>query len=103
MLAEADVLVLACPLTPQTFRFLNTETIARLRAGAIVINMTRGDLVHDDALIAALSSSRIRAAGLDVFAGEPNLDVRCLDLSNTFLRHTLAAPRTKLQYEWPML
>jgi glyoxylate reductase len=85
MLAEADVLVLACPLTPQTFRFLNAETIARLRAGAIVINVARGDLVHDDALIAALSSGRIRAAGLDVFAGEPNLDVRYLDLPNAFL------------------
>jgi lactate dehydrogenase-like 2-hydroxyacid dehydrogenase len=85
LVEAADVLVLAAPSTPETRGFLNAERLARARPSLIVVNVGRGDLVDDDALIAALSEGRIFGAGLDVFAGEPNLDPRYFDLPNVFM------------------
>ena len=53
--------------------------------GAIVVNSARGDIVDDDALIAALKSGKLAAAGLDVFKGEPKIDPRYRELDNVFL------------------
>lgn len=84
-LGTLDAIVLACPSTPETRHFLNAERIARMKPGAFVVNIARGDVVDDDALIAALSSGRIAAAGLDVFAGEPAFDPRYGKLPNVFM------------------
>ncbi len=78
-------LMLSCPLTPETHHFLNAARIAQLPRGAIVVNIARGNVVEDDALIAALRSGKLQAAGLDVFANEPNLDPRYYDLPNAFI------------------
>ncbi|WP_275429011.1 NAD(P)-dependent oxidoreductase, partial [Stenotrophomonas maltophilia] len=51
----------------------------------IVVNIARGPVIDDDALIAGLKSGHVRAAGLDVFTNEPKLDPRYLDLGNAFL------------------
>lgn len=80
-----DVLSLHLASTPETRHWLNAERIALLPKGAIVVNSARGDLVDDEALIAALRSGHLAAAGLDVFAGEPALDPRYRDLPNTML------------------
>ena len=85
LLAASDFLSINAPSTPETRRFLNAERIALLPDGAVVVNTARGDLVDDDALIDALRSGKVAAAGLDVFAGEPNLDPRYRGLDNTFL------------------
>lgn len=85
LLQVSDVLSVNAPSTPQTRRCLDAARLALLPKGAIVVNTARGDLVDDDALIAALSSGHLRAAGLDVFAGEPRLDPRYLDLPNAYL------------------
>lgn len=71
LLANADVLSLHCPNTPDTVGLLNAERIAMLPDGAIVVNTARGGIVDDAALIAALESGKLSAAGLDVFNGEP--------------------------------
>lgn len=84
-LAASQVLLLSATSNPQTVGFLNAERIAALPDKAIVINISRGNLVDDDALIGALKSGRLAAAGLDVFNNEPNLDPRYLDLPNAFL------------------
>lgn len=84
-LGAIDALVIAAPHTPATHHFLNPSTIAAMRRGAIVVNIGRGPVIDDDALIAALRSGHIRAAGLDVFAGEPNIDPRYRSLPNAFI------------------
>lgn len=85
MLAQSDVLLLACPSTAETRGFLNRRRLARAKPELIVVNIGRGDLVDDDALIEALESRRIFAAGLDVFNGEPRIDPRYRTLPNAFL------------------
>jgi len=85
LLAVSDFFSLNGPSTAETRKFLNADRIARLPDHAVVINMSRGDLIDDDALIAALTSGRVAAAGLDVFDHEPNIDPRYRDLSNVFL------------------
>lgn len=85
LLGESDFLSLNAPATPETESFLNSERIAKLPAGAIVINTARGNLVDDEDLIAALQSGRLAAAGLDVYRGEPKLHPGFLELPNAFL------------------
>ena len=85
MLPHCDFLALTCPLTPETHHWLDAERIKLLPDGAVVANTARGPVVEDEALIAALKSGKIAAAGLDVFTGEPKLDERYLDLENAFL------------------
>ncbi|MCR6631728.1 MAG: D-glycerate dehydrogenase [Magnetospirillum sp.] len=84
----SQVLTLHTPSTPETRHMINRESIAWLPDGAILVNAARGDLVVDDDLIAALSSGKLFAAGLDVYDGEPHFDKRYLDLPNvTMLPH----------------
>jgi len=85
MLPLCDVLSLNCPATPETTGLLNTNRIALLPDGAIVVNTARGALVDDDALIAALESGKLYTAGLDVYNHEPAINSRYRDLTNTFL------------------
>lgn len=86
LLAHTDFLALAAPSTPQTIKFLDAEAIAQLPRGAIVANIARGNLVDDAALIDALRSGHIAAAGLDVFNDEPAIHPDYLTLSNVFLQ-----------------
>lgn len=72
LLANCDVLSIHCPATPETRGLLNAERIACLPEGAIVVNTGRGGVVDDDALVAALRSGHVWAAGLDVFNNEPD-------------------------------
>jgi lactate dehydrogenase-like 2-hydroxyacid dehydrogenase len=85
LLRVSQFLSLHAPYTPETHHFLNAQNIALLPAGAIVINSARGGLVDDAALIAALKTGRVAAAGLDVFEGEPNINPAYIGLLNTFL------------------
>jgi lactate dehydrogenase-like 2-hydroxyacid dehydrogenase len=85
-LAASEFLILCAPSTPDTQGFINQDTISKLPDGAIIVNIARGDLVDDDALIEALKSGKIAAAGLDVFNGEPaNIDRRYFKLPNVFM------------------
>jgi phosphoglycerate dehydrogenase-like enzyme len=71
LIAESEALVLAAPETPDTRGILTRERIAALRPDAVVVNVSRGGLVDEDALVAALREGRIRGAALDVFRTEP--------------------------------
>lgn len=85
LLAVSDVFVITAPGSPELNGFLNRHRIALLPANAIVVNVARGELIDDDALIEALMQRRVFAAGLDVFRNEPALDPRYLKLENVFL------------------
>ena len=85
MLPFCDFLSLHCPLNAETRHFINAEHIARLPDGAVVVNTSRGPVVEDEALIAALKSGKVAAAGLDVYDGEPQLNPGYLKLANIFL------------------
>jgi lactate dehydrogenase-like 2-hydroxyacid dehydrogenase len=85
MLPHCDFLSLHCNVTPATRGLMNAKRFALLPDGAILVNAARGALVDDDALVDALTSGKLRAAGIDAYNNEPNVDSRLTRLPNTFL------------------
>jgi D-3-phosphoglycerate dehydrogenase len=71
LLAESDLVTLHCPSLPATKGMINASTLATAKPGLLLVNLSRGDLVDPDALVAALDSGRVGGAALDVFAPEP--------------------------------
>jgi len=71
MLPSCDALVLAVPHTPETDKMIDAGALAALPQGAVLVNVARGGLVDEEALLAALESGHLGAAVLDVFAREP--------------------------------
>jgi lactate dehydrogenase-like 2-hydroxyacid dehydrogenase len=85
LLAVSDIFAISAPGGPELAGFLNRERIQLLPPNAIVVNVARGDMIDDDALIEALSEKRVFSAGLDVFSNEPAVDPRYRQLANVFL------------------
>jgi len=71
LVEQSDIIVLCCPLTPETRGLISRERIARMKPHALLINVSRGPVIDDDALIEALQQRRIGGAALDVFATQP--------------------------------
>ncbi len=71
LLGAADVVFVACALTPESHHLINRDTLARVKRGAYIINVARGPLVDEIALAEALETGQITGAGLDVFETEP--------------------------------
>jgi len=82
---KADVVSLHAPAGPETHHLIDTAALQRMKAGAVLVNTSRGALVDLDALAAALEQGRLGGAGLDVYESEPEVPPRLL-----------AAPRTVL-------
>lgn len=85
LLPLAQMLSLNCPATAENRHLLNGRTLALLPRGAVVVNTARGDLVDDVALLEALRSGQVAAAGLDVFENEPQVHPAYRTLANVFL------------------
>jgi lactate dehydrogenase-like 2-hydroxyacid dehydrogenase len=85
LLPHCDFLSIHCPATPGTEGLLNADRIALLPGGAVVVNTARGPIIDDKALIDALRSGKLFAAGLDVYNNEPEIDPAYRDLDNVFL------------------
>ncbi len=71
LLAQADVVSLHCPLTTETRSLLDARRLARLKAGALVVNTARGETVDDDAMVAAVESGHVRRYAADTYSVEP--------------------------------
>lgn len=85
VLDGADVVSLHCPLTPETHHLIGEEELARMGPEAMLINTARGPVVDEGALVSALASGTIRAAGLDVYEEEPRVHPGLLELDNVVL------------------
>jgi lactate dehydrogenase-like 2-hydroxyacid dehydrogenase len=85
LLRQSDFVVLQVPYSPATHHLIGAAQLAKMKPSAILINSTRGGVVDDAALIEALKKGTIRAAGLDVFEGEPKLNPAFLELDNVVL------------------
>lgn len=84
LLSSSDVVSLHCPLTDQTRRIVNAETLARAKHGSILINTSRGGLVDTESAIQALKTGQLGGLAIDVYEQEANLFFQ--DLSSTIIR-----------------
>lgn len=85
LLAQSDFIILQVPYSPQTHHLIGAAQLKKMKPTAILINSTRGGVVDDAALAAALKTGVIRGAGLDVFENEPKLNPEFLALDNVVL------------------
>jgi lactate dehydrogenase-like 2-hydroxyacid dehydrogenase len=85
LMPHCDFLALHCVASPETSGLLNSKRIAMLPDGAVVVNASRGTVIDDEALIGALKSGKLYAAGLDVFNNEPEINPAYRELDNVFL------------------
>ncbi|WP_444668627.1 2-hydroxyacid dehydrogenase [Cereibacter changlensis] len=84
----ADIVVVAVPATPATHHLIDAAALARMRPHALLINIARGDIVDETALIEALQQGRIAGAGLDVYEHEPTVPEALIAMENvTLLPH----------------
>ena len=90
-LAEADVVTLHCPLTPDTRHLVDAAALAAMRPSAILVNTTRGPVVDEAALVAALREGVIAGAALDVFEFEPAVSQELLELENVVVTPHIAS------------
>lgn len=82
LVAQADILTLHCPLTPDTRNMMDARRIGLMKPGASIINTARGELIDQDALIEALHYGDLAGAGLDVYPDEPNVARGLIDHPN---------------------
>jgi len=85
LLPHCDFLSIHCNVTPATRGLMDARRFSLLPDGAIFVNAARGAIVDDEALIEALKSGKLRAAGIDAYNNEPKVDQRLVALPNTFL------------------
>ena len=91
LLRSADVVLLILPFTPETQHFIGAKELALMKPTAVLVNMARGGIVDDAALIDALKKKTIWAAGLDVYENEPKFDPGFLALKNVVLSPHIAS------------
>ncbi len=85
LIKQADYLSLNAPATPQTTGIISAKVFKKMKKTAFLINIARGALVDEDALIAALENKEIAGAGLDVFVNQKKVNPKFYDLDNVIL------------------
>lgn len=103
LLRESDFLVLMLPYSPATHHAIGANELAMMKPTAHLINVARGGIVDDAALIDALQQRRIGGAGLDVFENEPALDPRFCELENVVLTPHIGSSSRATRLKMAML
>jgi len=102
-LAEADVVSLHCPLTPETRHLVDGEAFAAMRPTAVLVNTARGPVVDESALVEALQAGRLAGAALDVFEHEPAVSEELLGMENVVLTPHIASATRETRLAMGML
>ena len=95
----SDFLSINCPATKETNKIINKETLAFLPDTVVIGNAARGDVVDDEAMIAALKTKKVFAFGLDVYNGEPKIHPEYLKLNNIFLLPHLGSATKRTRWD----
>jgi glyoxylate reductase len=85
LLRESDFVVLCVPLTPKTYHLIGEQELSLMKKDAILVNISRGPVVEEEALVLALKEGKIRGAGLDVFEREPQIHPELVAMRNVVL------------------
>jgi D-3-phosphoglycerate dehydrogenase len=97
LLRESDFITVHLPKTPETAGLIGADELALTKRGVILVNAARGGLVDETALVDALKTGQVGAAGIDVYAGEPCTDSPLFELPNTVVTPHLGASTTEAQ------
>ena len=99
LLGRSDVVVVCAPLTPETHHLFDRESLALMKPGSVIANVTRGEIIDLEAVIDAVQAGHLRGAALDVVEGEPlPADHRVFDVENIILTpHTAGASNHRTQ------
>jgi glyoxylate reductase len=91
LLQQADFISMHVPLNESTFHLLGAAEFQQIKRGALLINTSRGPVIHEKALVEALSTGRLAGAGLDVYEHEPQVEKELLDMDNVVLLPHIAS------------
>lgn len=97
LMARADIITVHLPKTPETAGLIDAARLAKAKDGLVLVNAARGGLIVEEDLVEALTSGKVRAAGLDVFDSEPCTDSPLFELENTVVTPHLGASTSEAQ------
>ena len=100
---QADFVVIAVPGGPATRHLINAETLAQMQPHAILINIARGDVIEEAALVAHLAAGKIAGAGLDVYGREPQISPALMQMQNVTLLPHLGTAVEKVRVDMGMM
>ena len=100
---QADFVVIAVPGGPATRHMINAETLAQMQPHAILINIARGDVIEEAALVAHLAAGKIAGAGLDVYEREPQISAALMQMQNVTLLPHLGTAVEKVRVDMGMM
>lgn len=99
MLRHVDIVSINCPSTPQTYHLLSRQRLALMKPDAYVVNISRGEIIDEEALADAITSGRLGGAGLDVFEQEPRPNARLTAAPNVVLLPHMASSTIESRVE----
>lgn len=91
LLGSSDFISLHVPLTDETRHMINSETLAKVKKGAYLVNTARGPIIDEHALVNALHAGKLAGVGLDVFDNEPNINPELIGMENVILTPHIAS------------